>query len=38
MKSKFKNLSNDLFSYLKKDDKAFRFDGIMFFDIRQIRK
>ena len=33
-----KTVNVDLFSYLKKDDKAFRFDGIMFFDIRQRRK
>ena len=33
-----KTVNVDLFSYLKKDDKAFRFDGIMFFDIRQRTK
>ena len=33
-----KTVNVDLFSYLKKDDKSFRFDGIMFFDIREGRK
>ena len=28
-----KTVNVDLFSYLKKDEQAFRFDGIMFFDI-----
>ena len=33
-----KTVNVDLFSYLKKDEQAFRFDGIMFFDIREGRK
>ncbi|GIS53251.1 hypothetical protein Ct9H90mP29_02930 [bacterium] len=33
-----KTVNVDLFSYLKKDEQSFRFDGIMFFDIREGRK
>ena len=33
-----KTVNVDLLSYLKKGEQAFRFDGIMFFDIRQRRK
>ena len=33
-----KTVNVDLFSYLKKDEQAFRFDGIMFFDIREGRQ
>ena len=33
-----KTVNVDLFSYLKKGEQAFRFDGIMFFDIREGRK
>ena len=33
-----KTVNVDLLSYIKKDNNAFRFDGIMFFDIREGRK